>query len=193
MKLAALLGALALGCLALVGPVEAQTTDVPSGQTLHAIMETPLDSKTANVGDRFTMNVVPPFPAQTDLGGAMIFGHVSRVVRAGIGRRPQLDLAFDRLVYSDGSSVALDARLVSLQARKRRPTPIGVAVETLGGLVLGNVVGKVIFHASGFGLLGAIGGFVYSRSGTNEVRVGEGAQAELTLAEPVRARRQAGS
>ena len=191
MRIAALLGAVVLGCLTVAGPAGAQTTDVPSGQTLYAVMQTPLDSKTANVGDRFTMNVVQPFPSGSDLTGASVFGHVAGVVRAGLGTRPRLELAFDRLAYADGSSVELQASLVSLQTKADTRNPFKLAGQTLAGMFVGNAVFKTLFHAAGGGVLGAVGGLVLALNVKSDVHISEGAEAQLTLAEPIRARRQA--
>jgi hypothetical protein len=191
MKILALLGALTIGCLTTVGPAAAQVKSVPSGDSIYATMQTPLDTKTANTGDHFTMNVVEPYPADIDLSGATIVGHVAKVVRAGQGTKPELDLQFDRLVYSDGSSVPLEATLSSLQSKNQAKNGAAVAAKTIGGMILGNIIGKTIFHTGGGGVVGAIGGFLYGDNEKTDIHVDQGAQAQLTLTQPLRERRQA--
>jgi hypothetical protein len=180
---------LAIAIALTTGAAVAQS--IGGGQNLYATMQTPLDSKTANPGDRFTMAVIEPYPTDADLTGATIEGHVSNVVRAGQGTKPEIDLTFDRFVYPDGASVPINANLISLQSKTGSKNGADVAAKTVGGMFLGNALFKTLFHAGGGGLLGAIGGFIYGQNAKADVAIQPGSQAELNLAAPIRPRRQA--
>jgi hypothetical protein len=73
------LGALILGCALAATPALAQSAE--RGEHVFATMQTAVTSKTANVGDKFTMTVNEPYPGGLDLAGATILGHVSKVVQ----------------------------------------------------------------------------------------------------------------
>lgn len=184
-------GALILACAVTATAALAQTTTVDRGEHLYATMQTAISSKTANVGDPFTMTVTEPYPNGTDLSGATITGHVAKIVRAGQGTKAEIDLAFDRVNYPDGTSSPISATLDTLQTKTQSKNGAEVAAKTIGGMILGNVIGKTILHTGGGGVVGAIGGFVYGQNAKADVDVSQGAQAQLTLAQPLRARRQA--
>jgi hypothetical protein len=189
-----LLGILAaFAVIALLPAVTLAQTSVDRSEHLYATLQTPLSTKTANAGDRFTMAVNEPFPNGTDLTGTTIAGHVSKVVRAGQGIKPELDLAFDRLTYPDGTSVPLSASLSTLQSKAQSKNALSVAVKTLGGLIAGNLIGRDLFKMGGgtAGALGAAGGLLYGVNEKTDLDVNPGAQAQLLLSEPLHARRQA--
>lgn len=175
--------------MVLTGPAMAQSMD--TGNHIYANMESALSSKSANVGDQFTMTVREPYPTGYDLTGATISGHVRHVVHAGQGTKPELDLAFDRLVYSDGSSVPISANLDALDEKTQPKNGLRTAGAAVAGLLLGSAIGRTIFHIGGGGIAGAVGGFLYGQNQKADVDVPAGAAAQLTLAAPMRTRRQA--
>ena len=197
----ALTAALAIPALAQSPPAGgAQTTTTPpasmmtlaQGDTIHGYMENSLDSGTAYVGETFTMQVVPPYPeGDQDLANATISGQVIKVVRAAQGTNPELHLAFTTLTLQDGTSYPLDAQMTSAQEKQDSKNGGHVAMTTVGGMVIGNVIGKTIFHSGLGGLLGAAGGFLAGFNQKSNVRLGRGAQVSLTLVRPLIVRRQA--
>ncbi len=197
----ALTAALAIPALAQSPPAGgAQTTTTPpasmmtlaQGDTIHGYMENSLDSGTAYVGETFTMQVVPPYPeGDQDLANATISGQVIKVVRAAQGTNPELHLAFTTLTLQDGTSYPLDAQMTSAQEKQDSKNGGHVAMTTVGGMVIGNVIGKTIFHSGLGGLLGAAGGFLAGFNQKSNVRLGRGAQVSLTLVRPLVVRRQA--
>lgn len=189
-KIVRWLAAFTIGAALTTAAAVAQPND-GGGQTLYATMQTTLDSKSANVGDRFTMALTEPYPTERNLDGATIEGHVSNVVRAGQGTKPEIDLAFDRFVYPDGASVPISANLISLQTKTGSKNGADVAAKTVGGMFLGNALFKTLFHMGGGGLLGAIGGFIYGQNAKADVQIQPGSQAQLNLVAPLRSRRQA--
>ncbi len=197
----ALTAALAIPVLAQAPlAADAQTTTTPpastmtlaQGDTIHGYMENSLDSGTAYVGETFTMQVVPPYPeGDQDLANATISGQVIKVVRAAQGTNPELHLAFTTLTLQDGTSYPLDAQMTSAQEKQDSKNGGHVAMTTVGGMVIGNVIGKTIFHSGLGGLLGAAGGFLAGFNQKSNVRLGRGAQVSLTLVRPLIVRRQA--
>ena len=197
----ALTAALAIPVLAQAPlAADAQTTTTPpastmtlaQGDTIHGYMENSLDSGTAYVGETFTMQVVPPYPeGDQDLANATISGQVIKVVRAAQGTNPELHLAFTTLTLQDGTSYPLDAQMTSAQEKQDSKNGGHVAMTTVGGMVIGNVIGKTIFHSGLGGLLGAAGGFLAGFNQKSNVRLGRGAQVSLTLVRPLVVRRQA--
>src|SRR5215469_8994768 len=62
-----------------------------NGTVINTRLNEGLDSSSANVGDTFTMAVVPPYPSGDPLfQGATMSGVVTKVVRAGQGRNPEI-------------------------------------------------------------------------------------------------------
>jgi len=129
-----------------------------SGQLDHVI-----DSGSANVGDPFRMfNVASQDGSIT---GATIYGHVSEVQRAGQGARPQVELAFDRLVTASGRTYRLHARVTGMTVKTRNNAG-REALGAVGGALLGGLIG----HGVG-SLLGAGGGFLYTKNYHTNVSV----------------------
>src|SRR5476651_2137587 len=121
-----LFAALAL-VLATLGPVAvalAEPEAIPEGTTISGDLSTDLDSGKAQVGDGFSLQIVRPYPnGDPSYAGAFVRGHVAKVIRAGQGRKPELDLAFDSIVLSDGSSSPLTGHVLMVDAKKKTAIP----------------------------------------------------------------------
>jgi hypothetical protein len=179
--------------LALLGSVaSAQTTaTLVQGTLMTAVMDSQLSSATANVGDTFSMHVVAPYPNDDDrYAGATITGHVIKVVRANRGTTPELQFGIDRLILLDGTSADLSAQITSAAQKQENRSGAAVALSTLGGMLLGNAIGKTIFHTGGGGIVGAAGGFLYGYNQKSNVTLPAGAQVGLTLTRDTAIRRQ---
>jgi len=164
---------------------------IPSGSQITAVMDTTLDSGTTNVGDTFSMHVVAPYPNNDDrYSGATITGHVIGVSRASRGNNPQLQLGIDALALRDGTTVDLSAQVTGQQTKTQQKSGAKVALATLGGLLLGNVIGKTIFHTGGGGLIGAAGGFLYGNNDKTNITLPVGNQVTLTTTRDVTVRQQ---
>jgi hypothetical protein len=76
---------------------------IPAGTPISGRLSTELDTAKVNVGDGFSLAVTRPFPNDdVSFSGAFVRGHVARVIRAGQGRKPELDLAFDSITLANG-------------------------------------------------------------------------------------------
>jgi hypothetical protein len=119
-----------------------------------------------------------------------MYGTVTRVIRAGQGRTAQLRMTFTRLVLPSGASYAIDGVVTGMQAQTKNNAlkEVGGAVA---GMIVGNIIGKTIFHAStGIGgFLGAAGGYLIAKNNRQNVTVPSGSAVRVTLRT---VRRQAG-
>lgn len=148
---------------------------VPSDTVVKVELDRELTSETARVGDQFTASVSGEdrsrFPQGTRLAGK-----VTEVQRSGSGKPGVLNMAFDRALLPDGTSVPIsgtlssldeeqvtrskDGRLVARKGRKSRFDWKWVGYGAAGGAVLGEVLGNKAFLKGA--LLGALGGAAYS-------------------------------
>ncbi|HTU70150.1 MAG TPA: hypothetical protein VMF11_07485 [Candidatus Baltobacteraceae bacterium] len=162
------------------------------GAQINARMRTPIDTGKAHVGDRFVMDVVPPYPSGNPaFQGAIIAGEVTSVTPAGQGRKPSIGLQFDYLRLADGSTVDISATMTQDQRKQEEKSGVKVALSTLGGMLLGNAIGKTIFHTGGGGILGAAGGLLYGINGKTNFTLPAGSNVQITLNQTVTIRRQA--
>lgn len=164
------------------------------GDNVNLQMQSALDTGTAYVGQRFTARVVPPYPeGDTDLANAVASGEVVKVTPAGQGRNPELFLSFTTITLANGSSYPINAEVTGAGTVQKQKNAGHTVLTTLGGLIAGNVIGKVIFHAAtGIGgLIGAAGGFLIGQNKKSNMTLSPGANIQLTLTRPLLVRRQA--
>src|SRR4051812_6395645 len=82
-----------------------QTTTLPAGAGIRATLDTPISSRTALPGDRFTATVSDP-----RLAGAHLYGEVATASEANA----TLALRFRELVLPDGMRIPLTATVLSV-------------------------------------------------------------------------------
>jgi len=154
---AAFIGLVPISALANIGP----------GTVLVGSMDQSLDSKSVQVGQRFTMSDV--HSQDNDINGGTIYGHVSDVQRAGQGRPGKIELAFDKLRTRSGNSYALTGRAQNVQTNTKNNAlkEVGGAVA---GMIVGNVLGKMV-HTNAGGLLGAGGGYILAKNNKENVSI----------------------
>jgi hypothetical protein len=152
-----------------------------------------LDSGSAHVGDVFSMTVVPPYPSGNPaFQGATVSGVVTRVQPAGQGRNPEIVIEPQYLHLYGGSTVAIYGNVNSIAANKSTGETAGkAAIGALAGMLIGNAIGKTIFHASGGGAVGLIGGAMLGANSKSNFTIPAGANATVQLTQTVTVRRQA--
>jgi peptidoglycan hydrolase-like protein with peptidoglycan-binding domain len=160
---------------------------VPGGTVIALRMETYLSSDSSRVGDRFTATVfrsavvdgrvVVPENTKVD-------GHVTGATTADRGNRTgMLSVAFDRMVFSAGSSVQIDGTLTTLSEEGRRKIEQEARYQEGGGptrpavvfLGAGGGAGATIGVAGGRAettSVGTILGTILGNSDKAEVRPG---------------------
>jgi hypothetical protein len=151
-----------------------------------------INSKNANVGDRFSMTVVQPYPnGDGAYAGATIYGHVTGVERASQGRKAGIQLGFDRIVLRNGMQAPVSGHVLQADA-KQESTVARDAIGAGVGMIVGNYLGKHVGTNLG-GLGGAAGGFLYANNLKAQIYIQRGARVTLQLNHSVRpALRQAG-
>ena len=151
-----------------------------AGAQFAGVITSSVNSKDATVGQAVTLNNVSS--EDGTVRGAHMYGTVTRVVRAGQGRPAQLQMTFTRLVLASGATYAIDGVVTGMQAQTKTNAlkEVGGAVA---GMIVGNIIGKTIFHAStGIGgFLGAAGGYLVAKNNRENMTVPAGSAVRVTL------------
>jgi hypothetical protein len=184
---------LALG-LAASGLALAAMT-IPAGTQLHAVLSSPdINTKNAQVGGTFTMQVVAPYPnGDATLASATIYGHVAQVTPAGQGRKAQLQLAFDSIRLPNGESAPISGTVVSAQMKSENTTARKALGAGVGMAVGSQTIGRIVGGAAG-GVLGILGGaaagFLYANNDKANFNIATGAAVVLKTTQSARVRVQ---
>ncbi len=169
------------------------TLTLYQGAQLNGRLRADINTGNAHVGDRFLMDVVPPYPSGNPVyQGAVIGGEVTSVQPAGQGKKPALGLQFDYLRLADGSTVDISATMTQDQRKTEQGNGGHVALTTLGGMFIGNILGKTIFHTNAGGAVGAAGGLLYGINKKSNFDMPAGSNVQVTLNNTVTIRRQTG-
>jgi hypothetical protein len=193
--LAAAACASAFGLAAFSASAQAET--VASGTQVYAVLATQdINTKNAQPGDGFSMNVVAPYPnGDANFSGAVIRGHVASVISAGQGRKAQLKLAFDSIVFAGGRSAPISGTVTSMKTKAENSTAKKGIAAAVGAAIGSQTIGRIIGGSAGsvVGLLGgAAGGFLYANNSKSNFNLAKGAQVTITTNEGVSVpRRQA--
>lgn len=149
---------------------------VPNDTQIIAALNTDLDSKRSQPGDRFTMTVRSP----GRYSGATLEGTVSKVERSGrVAGRAEMGLDFDRIRLRDGSSYDFAGYIESI----RTPDGDEVRVDNEGSVKeddsqtertvtrtgIGAAIGAVIGAIAGGGKGAAIGAAVGAGAGAGSI------------------------
>jgi hypothetical protein len=141
-----------------------------------------LSSKTANVGDPVVLTNV--ISTDDTITGARMFGHVVAVTRAGEGRNAQIYLSFDTLQMQNGQSYPVVGEVTRLEVK----TPNNGAKEALGalgGLIVGNVIGKWIGLPVNVGAVaGATGGYLIAKNSRENINIPANSNVGVRLVRP---------
>jgi hypothetical protein len=150
---------------------------VPDGTRVVATLDTDLSTRTAAVGDRFTMRVLEP----SQFRDATIEGHVSNVERSGrLTGRSVMTLDFDTIRMRDGRSYQFAGLLEAVTDRDGDT----VRVDTEGAVrdnsqtsrtgqraAIGTAVGAIIGAIAGGGRGAAIGAIIGAGAGAGSIYV----------------------
>ena len=195
MKIRNGLAALALiaACFGTAPATAASAVTLYDGTVINARLNQGLSSGSAHVGDAFSMTVVPPYPSgDPSFQGATVTGEVTHVQPAGQGRNPEIVIVPRYLHLADGSTAYLHGNVTSVAANKSTGETAGkAAIGALAGMLIGNAIGKTIFHASGGGAVGLIGGAMLGANSKSNFSIPAGANATVQLSQTVTIRRQA--
>ncbi|HTJ24625.1 MAG TPA: hypothetical protein VMA36_00545 [Candidatus Limnocylindria bacterium] len=115
--------------VSLAVPLAARADDgvPPPGTVLTGTFDHPIDSRTSDVLEPFTLTGVAS-DDRTYRGGR-IFGHLTRVVRATKNGHAEIDFVFDAYIAPTGRRYPMQGRAVDLRVPAKRdapPVPLGV-------------------------------------------------------------------
>ncbi len=175
-----------------VARADGNTIVLYQGAQINAQTNGAINTANANVGDQVTARVIPPFPSgYTAFQGATLVGTVTQVQRASQGRRAALGVEFNSLRMADGATVNINASLTQSQQHKNgAQSGARVAIGAIGGMLIGNAIGKTIFHTGGGGAVGAIGGGLLGANNQANFTVPAGSNMTVTLNQNAYVRRQ---
>jgi uncharacterized protein YcfJ len=163
---------------ALVAPIAAAASTNPvelnAGSMVTSSINQTIDSGSAHAGDRFTMTVLTPYPGNNSVyDNAKLYGHVTRVVSAGQGQNPVLEFNIDRMVLTNGRQAGVSMLLQS-QATQRHNMIANTAITALGGMIVGNMIGKTLFKSNLGGAAGLVAGALYANNKKANVSLRQG-------------------
>jgi hypothetical protein len=179
-------------------PAIARADTAPAGTQIYAVLATQdINTKNAQPGDGFSMNVIAPYPnGDPNFAGSVVRGHVASVQSAGQGRKAQLKLAFDSIVFSSGRSAPISGSVTSMGSKSENTTAKKGLAAAVGAAIGSQTIGRIIGGSAGsvVGLLGgAAGGFMYANNAKANFNLSKGAQVTLQTTTTVSVpRRQAG-
>jgi hypothetical protein len=179
-------------------PTSTSAFIVPDGVRVVGVMDDGLSTRTAAVGDRFTLRVSEP----AEFDGATVEGHVSRIERSGrLTGRSTMTLDFDSIRLRDGrtyrfagivegvraangETVRVDAEGAVRDESQTTKTEERAAIGTAVGAIIGAIAGGGKGAAIG-AILGAGGGAgsVYVE-GRNDLDLGRGSEITIRSGAP---------
>jgi hypothetical protein len=185
------------------GPTSNAGFVVPDNTRIVGVLDNDLSTRTAAVGDRFTLHVTDP----GEFSDATIEGHVSQIERSGrLTGRSVMTLNFDSIRLRDGRSY----NFAGLVEGVRTTTGEVVRVDTEGAVrdesqttktetraAIGTAVGAIIGAIAGGGKGAAIGailgagggaGSVYVQ-GRNDLDLNRGTEITIRAGAPLNTRR----
>ncbi|HLJ74010.1 MAG TPA: hypothetical protein VKU62_05460 [Thermoanaerobaculia bacterium] len=182
---------LSFACTAVTFAASSQTLTLYQGAQVTGRLRSDVNSGNAHVGDQIVLDVVPPYPSgDPAYQGAVIVGEIQSVTPAGQGRNPAIGVKFDSLRMPDGTTTDFPASLTSDERKSDPKSGARIALTTIGGMLVGNAIGKTIFHTGGGGVAGAIGGFLYGNNQKANFDIPAGSNMQLVLNQTVVIRRQ---
>ena len=165
--------------------IAAAKPPIPSGSIINATLDTALNTADAYIGQPITLTV--PQNAQDTppaLAGATIYGKVIEAQGAAQGTNPSVQIAVDSIALAKST----DPQPIAAKVLKVDPTQGSMiakeAAGTLGGMLLGNWIGKSMDSNQG-GLIGAVGGYLLTSNSKANMTVPSGTPVSLELTDPL--------
>ncbi len=141
-----------------------------TGTLLNGTITKSYTSKSAYVGEPVELTNVTNDDGSGSVVGGRLYGTVTAVQKASQGRPGKIAFAFTKLVTSSGAVYAVNTNVTKMKANTKNNT-LKEAGGALAGMLVGNMLGKTLFHLSGGGVVGAIGGFLLAKNNREDVTV----------------------
>ena len=172
--------AAALTVALLAAPCVPAFAQVSPGTTLVGAIDQSLNSKTAQIGQTFTLtNVNSP---NHDINGATVYGHVASVQHAGQGTSGQIGLAYDKINTRSGNIYQVNARTTNVNVQTKSNAG-KEAMAAAGGALVGGLIG----HGVG-AVIGGGTGLLVAKNSRQNVTIPQGSLVSVQI---LQARKQA--
>jgi hypothetical protein len=161
--------------------IAAAKPPIPTGSVVNATLNTELNSASAYIGQPITLTV-PQSGAGNPaaLAGATIYGKVVAAQAASQGTNPVIQIAVDSIAMSGSADPQpLSAKVLKIDP-SQGSTIAKQAAYTLGGMLVGNWIGKALDSNQG-GLIGAAGAYLLSSNSKSNITVPSGTPVSLQL------------
>jgi hypothetical protein len=169
--------AVATGCFTFL-PV-ALMAQIAPGTQLSGMIDQDLSSRSAQVGDRFTVSGV--HSQNNDVIDAKIYGHVAQVSRAGQGSSGIIALSFENVRLPSGYVYSLEGSdTISAQIKTKSNAwkeLAGVAVGALAGKMLGHAIGSAVAGT----VIGAGAGYAITRNNRENVTIPQNSEIVIEV------------
>lgn len=174
-------------CVVSYGSTQLETL-IPANTRVSVELLSPIRTQTAQQGDKFSCKVLTP----AEFAGAVIEGHIRSVKRSGKANKDsKLDLAFDRIVTTEGrigdfnatvvevfdvQEVADDGRADNEGTVRSRSTTVKTSIKRAAvGALIGGLVGGAVAGGQG----AAVGAAVGAGAGVTTTLVTKGPDLEF--------------
>lgn len=159
-----------------------------NGSLLNGTIDQNLSSNHAYVGESVSLSNVTSNDGSGSVVGGRLYGRITDVQAAGQGRPGKIRMHFTTLVTRHGT-YSVDTRVTGVKAQTKN-NAVKEAGGALAGMLVGNAIGKTLFGVSGFGILGAAGGFLLAKNNRQNVSISAGSIVQVQVLSVTR--RQAG-
>lgn len=156
-----------------------------SGSLLNGTLNQNLSSNHAYVGEPVTLSNVTSDDGSGSVVGGTLYGSVTSVEKAGQGRPGKISMNFTRLVTRSGATYAVSTTVTKTQTVTKN-NALKEAGGAVAGMLVGNMIGKTIFHVGGGGIVGAAGGFLLAKNNRSDVNIPAGTVVQVQVITVVR-------
>lgn len=156
-----------------------------SGSLLNGTLNQNLSSNHAYVGEPVSLSNVTSNDGSGSVVGGTLYGHVTSVQAAAQGRPGKIQLRFTRLVLRNGATYAVSTTVTKTNTQTKN-NALKEAGGAVAGMLVGNMLGKTIFHTGAGGFLGAAGGFLLAKNSRENVNIPAGSVVQVQVNSVVR-------
>ena len=156
-----------------------------SGSLLNGTLNQNLSSNHAYVGEPVSLSNVTSDDGSGSVTGGTLYGSVTAVQKAGQGRPGRIELRFTRLVTRGGAVYSVNTTVTKTNTQTKN-NALKEAGGAVAGMLVGNMIGKTIFHTGAGGLLGAAGGFLLAKNNKENVNIPAGSIVQVQVNSVVR-------
>lgn len=156
-----------------------------AGSVLNGTINQNLSSNHAYVGQPVSLSNVTSSDGSGSVVGGTLYGSVTFVQKAGQGRPGKISMNFTRLVTRSGATYAVDTTVTQTQTITKN-NALKEAGGAVAGMLVGNMIGKTIFHVGGGGWVGAAGGFLLAKNNNSDINIPAGTTVQIRINSIVR-------